>query len=134
MNLWKNQTDVINGFDFICKIEGSVIYEQVCTFFCRLLYNSDTNIFKNKWVITILKIACQHNEATSIKYDKHIIATWLAQRTEKYKPIFMWQILFHFPKQKLPLRNLFLQIIDFTDFFFMAGLSFHSSFRDTIKK
>ena len=29
MNPWKNQTDVINGFDFICKIEGSVIYEQV---------------------------------------------------------------------------------------------------------
>ena len=30
MNPWKNQTDVINGFDFIRKIEGSVIYEQVC--------------------------------------------------------------------------------------------------------
>ena len=32
MNPWKNQTDVINGFDFICKIEGSVIYEQVCIY------------------------------------------------------------------------------------------------------
>ena len=31
MNPWKDQTDVINGCDFICKIEGSVIYEQVCT-------------------------------------------------------------------------------------------------------
>ena len=30
MNHWKNQTDVINDFDFIRKIEGSVIYEQVC--------------------------------------------------------------------------------------------------------
>ena len=32
---WKNQTDVINGFDFIRKIEGSVIYEQVgkCAYF-----------------------------------------------------------------------------------------------------
>ena len=29
MNPWKNQTDVINGFDFIREIEGSVIYEQV---------------------------------------------------------------------------------------------------------
>ena len=29
MTPWKNQTDVINGFDFILKIEGSVIYEQV---------------------------------------------------------------------------------------------------------
>ena len=30
MNPWKNQTDAINGFDFIRKIEGSVLYEQVC--------------------------------------------------------------------------------------------------------
>ena len=29
MNPWQNQIDVINGFDFICKIEGSVSYEQV---------------------------------------------------------------------------------------------------------
>ena len=32
MNPWKNQTDVINGFDFIRKIEGSVLYEQVCDY------------------------------------------------------------------------------------------------------
>jgi len=25
----KNQTDVINDFDFICKIEGYVIYEHI---------------------------------------------------------------------------------------------------------
>ena len=30
MNPWKNQIDVINGFDFIRKIEGSVLFEQVC--------------------------------------------------------------------------------------------------------
>ena len=35
MNPWKNQTDVINGFDFIRKIEGSVIYEQVCIFILK---------------------------------------------------------------------------------------------------
>ena len=30
MNPWKNQTDVINGFDFFRKIEVSVLYEKVC--------------------------------------------------------------------------------------------------------
>ena len=35
MNPLKDQTDVINVlFDFIRKIEGSVIYEQVCIYFC----------------------------------------------------------------------------------------------------
>ena len=29
MNPWKNQTNLINGFDFISKIEGSVVNEQV---------------------------------------------------------------------------------------------------------
>ena len=33
MNPWKDQTDVINSFDVIRKIEGSVIYEQVCIIF-----------------------------------------------------------------------------------------------------
>ena len=30
MNPWKNQTGVINSFDFIRKIEGSLLNEQVC--------------------------------------------------------------------------------------------------------
>ena len=30
MNPWKNQTDGINSFDFLRKIEGSVLNEQVC--------------------------------------------------------------------------------------------------------
>ena len=29
MTPWKDQTDLINGFDFIRKIEGSVSYEHV---------------------------------------------------------------------------------------------------------
>ena len=29
MNPWQKQIDVINGFEFICKIEGLISYEQV---------------------------------------------------------------------------------------------------------
>ena len=41
MNPWKDQIDVINGFDFIRKIEGSVLFEQVCicvSFFAFISY------------------------------------------------------------------------------------------------
>ena len=32
MNPHKNQIDVINGFDFIRKLEVSVLFEQVCSY------------------------------------------------------------------------------------------------------
>ena len=31
MDEYESLIDVINGFDFIRKIEGSVLFEQVCT-------------------------------------------------------------------------------------------------------
>ena len=32
MNPWKNQIVVINGFEFTRKIEGTILFEQVCIY------------------------------------------------------------------------------------------------------
>ena len=61
MNPWKDQTDVINGFDVIRKIEGSVIYEQVCT--CNIWENSKLCIIVinlNAICLSLIEIDMRH--------------------------------------------------------------------------
>ena len=41
MNPCKNQIDENNGFDFISKINGSIIYEQACNWFFSIDYSAD---------------------------------------------------------------------------------------------
>ena len=43
MNPRKNQIDVINGFDFIRKLEGSVLFEQVCIYVHKAYIYKDDN-------------------------------------------------------------------------------------------